>query len=73
MLLDIVKQQIETEDSGKLVDFLLSELVSYFENLVESIPEKLWISLLGLLKWTAQLRHASTKHLDKGSPGVTSL
>jgi hypothetical protein len=73
ILIETVKQQIEIEDAHKLLEFLLAELVSYFEHLVDNIPEKLWITLLYTLKWSSQFKNAGSKHLEKSNPNLSSI
>lgn len=65
MILEMTQQQLELDETGKLLDFFLTELIPYFESLGDSASETLWIALLETLKWSIQFKSISGKPFEK--------
>lgn len=68
MILDIVKSQILADESSKLFEFFLNELSTFFENLTEECPQRLWEQILSFLTVGLQNKTVTSKHYDKRTP-----
>ena len=64
-LLSQAKEQFAVDDSGKLLEFFLSELGTYFEGLSGELADGLWQALFTLLVWAIQTRPITGKHIDR--------
>lgn len=61
----MIKEQIEADESGKILEIFLAELVGFFENLPADLQEPIWIEMLKLLNACLSLVALSGKHLEK--------
>lgn len=65
LILEMAREQIEVEESGKMLDVFLNELIVYFESLGGSVPDSLWCALLEAVKWCIHFKGTTHKHLEK--------
>lgn len=73
LILDIVKAQILADETSKLFEFFLTELSTFFENLTEECPQRLWEEILSFLTVGLQNKTVTSKHYDKRRPASPSL
>lgn len=65
MILEMAREQLQLDDSGKLLDFFLVELIPYFEGLDDAVSERVWTALLETLKWSIQFKSTAGKPFEK--------
>lgn len=61
----LIKEQLNQDETGKLLEFLLTEFCTFFEGLSSDLAEEIWREIFCLLTWAIKSKGIGPKHLDK--------